>query len=179
MNLPFKDYICVYRFSARFADLSQHTCPNRHLIRSGRNRSPDWPVSIVTAIPLLPTTTGGTSMPSLIPAPRSAYLAAALLAAATAGLLALAGCGSSVDSGIAGLPGSLASLAQVTRGHYLITTHGCTDCHNRGKDDPTDPNWLAGYLPGTPGQPFQIGPYATYPKNLTPDATGIKNFTDR
>src|SRR2546423_1300315 len=112
-------------------------------------------------------------MPSLTHAPRFAYAAAALLAAVTAGLLALAGCGSSVDNSVAGLPGSLASLAQVTRGHYLVTTHGCTDCHNRGKDDPTDTNWLAGYLPGTPRQPFQIGAYLTYPKNLTPDATGI------
>jgi hypothetical protein len=40
--------------------------------------------------------------------------------------------------------------------------------------------WLTGYTAGTPGQPFQIGPFKTYAANLTPDtSTGIGSFTDR
>jgi hypothetical protein len=39
---------------------------------------------------------------------------------------------------------------------------------------------MAGYVAGTPGQPFQIGPFQTYPANLTPDtATGIGGDSDQ
>lgn len=58
------------------------------------------------------------------------------------GLLLAAGCGGSSSSG---LPGGTTTLAQVTRGQYLVTSIGCPDCHNDGKDAPSDPQWLAGY----------------------------------
>jgi hypothetical protein len=85
---------------------------------------------------------------------------------------------------LADLPTTMATMDQVTRGRMLVTTSGCSDCHNRAKDDPSDSHWLAGYLPGTPGQPFMIGPpgqaFKTYPGNLTPDMdTGLGKFTDR
>jgi hypothetical protein len=79
-----------------------------------------------------------------------------------------------------GLPNGPATADQVLRGRALVVSNGCSDCHNRGPDNPSDPNWLAGYLPNTPGQPFQIGPFLTYPKNLTPDmATGVGMNTER
>ena len=74
------------------------------------------------------------------------------------------GCGSgsgTIAAPTRGLPGSPATQEQVTRGRYLVVAGGCADCHNRGKDDPSGPQWLAGFLPGTPGQPFQIGPFQT------------------
>ena len=101
-------------------------------------------------------------------------------------LLALAlvapGCGSGKGSlPSRGIPESATTdLTQVTRGRYLVTTSGCTDCHNRGVNNPSDAHWMAGYLPGTPGQPFDIGPFKTYPANLTSDTTtGIGQYTDR
>ncbi len=98
------------------------------------------------------------------------------------GWFAAMSCGSSNDGSktVAGIPTAPATEDQVARGRYLVIAGGCSDCHNRGKDDPADPNWLAGFLEGTPGQPFQIGPFKTYPKNLTPDvATGLGGVTDR
>lgn len=111
------------------------------------------------------------------------WAALAALGAASAGVLTAAGCGSSqlISSGI---PGGTVTTQQVQNGRYLVTSVGCADCHNRGKDDPSDTNWLAGYLPGTPGQPYQIGPpgqaLAVYAANITPDqTTGIGKYTDR
>ena len=99
------------------------------------------------------------------------------------GWFAAVSCGSSNDykgGTLNGLPGSAATQEQVDHGRYLVIAGGCSDCHNRGKDDPSDPMWLAGYVDGTPGQPFQIGPFKVYPKNLTPDpATGLGSVTDR
>ena len=93
-------------------------------------------------------------------------------------LVIAAGCGNNTNS-TNGLPESKTNIGQVGRGRYLVTSVGCTDCHNRGKSDPTDPKWLVGYIAGTPGQPFDIGGFKTYPANLTPDATGLGSFTDR
>ncbi|MBV9864896.1 MAG: hypothetical protein JO316_06070 [Abitibacteriaceae bacterium] len=116
---------------------------------------------------------------------------------AAVGSLVLVGCGGGSSSAISSesssstsvtrsevatrdIPGTTATLAQVTRGRVLVTSLGCADCHNRGNDNPSDPHWMAGYLPGTPGQPFQVGPFQTFPANLTPDATtGIGQETDR
>lgn len=74
-----------------------------------------------------------------------------------------------------------ASETQVRRGRYLVTAvAACADCHSAAARDksPSGPLWLAGYVPNTPGQPFQIGPYKTYPSNITPDVqTGIGNWT--
>ncbi|HLK60765.1 MAG TPA: hypothetical protein VKU00_29650 [Chthonomonadaceae bacterium] len=99
------------------------------------------------------------------------------------GIAVLIGCGSgSNNSNASGLPGGSATLAQVQQGRALVTSSGCVACHNRDKDDPTDPNWMAGYIGPAGGQgpgAFQIGPFATYAANLTPDKnTGLGNFTD-
>jgi mono/diheme cytochrome c family protein len=66
----------------------------------------------------------------------------------------------------------------IQRGRYIVTALGnCAGCHSPNKN-PNDPEWLAGYLPGTPGQPFQIGEFQIYPSNITPDeATGIGSWT--
>lgn len=103
------------------------------------------------------------------------YLLPALL---LGGVLIAVGCGSgnSTDSG---LPESRATLEQVARGRALVLSGGCSDCHHGGKDDPGSTGWLSGYHAGTPGLPFDIGPFKTYPANLTPDnATGLGGFTD-
>ncbi len=111
---------------------------------------------------------------------------------ATVALMAavvLTGCGGSShdnnqgDNNQSGLPGAKASLSQVSRGQVLVVSLGCSDCHNRGKDDPGDPNWLAGYIGAAGGQgqgAFNIGPFHTYCPNITPDAaTGIGSFSDQ
>jgi hypothetical protein len=79
-----------------------------------------------------------------------------------------------------GLPNGPVTADQILRGRQLVASSGCSDCHNRGVNNPNDPNWLAGYVPKAPGLPFQIGPFKTYPANLTPDATtGIGKHSDR
>ena len=91
--------------------------------------------------------------------------------------LGFTACGDSSGGG-SGLPNGAATRAQVLRGRYLVTSSGCADCHNRNSDDPNDPMWLAGYTPGTPGQPFEVGPFKTYPANLTPDVeTGLGSWS--
>lgn len=113
------------------------------------------------------------------------WLLASLLLASTALILGMAaGCGgSSSGSASQGLPTGKATLAQVQRGQYLVTSLSCADCHNRGKDDPNDPNWLAGFIGAAGGQgagAFTIGPWKSYAANLTPDMTnGIGMHTDR
>lgn len=96
-------------------------------------------------------------------------------------LAAVFGCDdSSVSVANSGIPNSTATQFQVQTGRNLVLGAGCGDCHNGGKHDPSDPNWLSGYHAGTPGQPFQIGPFQTYPANLTPHATsGLGALTDR
>jgi mono/diheme cytochrome c family protein len=66
------------------------------------------------------------------------------------------------------------------RGRYLVTSvGGCADCHSFGRD-PNNPTWLAGFVKGTPGQPFEVGPLKIYPANITPDkTTGIGNWTSK
>ena len=104
----------------------------------------------------------------------------ALPTATLAGLFAAVGCGGGGDSGPSGLPLSKASQAQVLRGRALVTTMGCIDCHNRGKNDPSDPQWLAGVVTGNPQGVFDIGPFKTYAANITPDvATGLGGVSDR
>ena len=110
---------------------------------------------------------------------------ALLLPCAVLGIAALAGCEGSSNSNnnSSGLPLTRTNSVQIQRGRALVLDHGCTDCHNRGVTDPSSPNWMAGFIAGPPvGAPgsFQIGPFATYAKNLTPNvATGIGGFTDR
>ncbi len=96
---------------------------------------------------------------------------------------ALVGCGTgSSNSQSSGLPNGTASLSQVQQGRAVVTSFGCSDCHNRGKDDTSDPNWLAGFIGSSGGQgpgAYQIGPFSTYARNLTPDmTTGLGGVTD-
>jgi len=113
------------------------------------------------------------------PRPNSRRLLLVLsMAAAAAVVLVASGCGSSqlVSSGI---PGGTATTTQVVAGRYLVLGYGCAGCHNRGKVDPTDPLWLAGYTAGTQGQPFTVLGFQTYASNLTVDTTtGIGSYTD-
>jgi hypothetical protein len=79
-----------------------------------------------------------------------------------------------------GLPNGPATSDQVLHGRYIVTSNGCIDCHSQGIDDPNNPNWLAGFVTGGTTGSFQIGPFKTYAKNLTPDvATGIGMHTER
>ena len=67
--------------------------------------------------------------------------------------------------------------AQVARGRYLVIVHVCADCHG-GAHNPAAKNFLAGVT--SPQQEFQIGPFKTRPRNLTPDnATGLGRFSER
>jgi mono/diheme cytochrome c family protein len=67
--------------------------------------------------------------------------------------------------------------ASVLRGRVLIIQHACGDCHG-GFANPAAKGWLAGAM--SEQQIFQIGPFTTYPRNLTPDnATGIGRFSER
>ncbi len=105
-----------------------------------------------------------------------------LLMALSAGALLVVAFGCSSSGGEVSSPPLLnpkVTSAQVQQGRSLVLALGCSDCHNAGKDDPSDGVWLSGYHAGTPGQPFQIGPFKTYPANLTPDATGLGMHEDR
>jgi mono/diheme cytochrome c family protein len=100
----------------------------------------------------------------------------ALLLMATVGLVA-------AIATRADLPGNAVSLDQVTRGRLLVVNHDCAGCHTvtaTGAEKPTpdEPRFLAGYLPDTP--PFEIGPFKTRPRNLTPDnTTGLGRMSAR
>lgn len=70
---------------------------------------------------------------------------------------------------------------QILRGRLLVLHHGCSDCHG-GVSNPASPDWLSGYKGTTPPgvMDYQIGPFHTYARNLTPDnTTGIGRFTER
>ncbi len=67
---------------------------------------------------------------------------------------------------------------QIARGRELVIEHGCGDCHSMGVPSPMAAGWLAGI--STVDQEFQIGPFKTRPRNLTPDnATGLGRFSER
>ena len=67
---------------------------------------------------------------------------------------------------------------QVLRGRQLVLDHGCADCHSMGVPSPLDPGFLAGIADSA--TPFQIGPFKTRPRNLTPDnTTGLGRFSER
>ena len=67
---------------------------------------------------------------------------------------------------------------QIVHGRQLVLDHGCADCHAMGVPSPLDPGFLAGTAMDT-GQ-FQIGPFKTRARNLTPDnATGLGRFSER
>lgn len=65
----------------------------------------------------------------------------------------------------------------VARGRHLTVVLVCSGCHG-GNYGPANADWLVGMR--TPDQVFQIGPFKTYPRNLTPDnETGMGRFTER
>lgn len=67
--------------------------------------------------------------------------------------------------------------AQLLRGRTLTINHACGGCHGGG-DNPAASGWLAGMR--KPEDEFQIGPFKTRPRNLTPDnATGLGRFSER
>jgi len=66
---------------------------------------------------------------------------------------------------------------QITRGRALVLDHDCAGCHSMGVPSPIDPGFLAGT---TDSAQFQIGPFKTRARNLTPDnATGLGRFSER
>lgn len=72
----------------------------------------------------------------------------------------------------------LAERADVEHGRLLVINHGCGDCHG-GWVNPASPEWLGG-MTDSVTQSFQIGPFKTYPRNITPDnQTGIGRFSER
>ncbi|MDQ6768549.1 MAG: cytochrome c [Gemmatimonadota bacterium] len=69
---------------------------------------------------------------------------------------------------------------QILHGRALVVSHACGDCHGGGSN-PAALGWLDGVRsPVLDQQFFQIGPFTTRAKNLTPDnATGTGRFTER
>ncbi|MGQ0815824.1 MAG: hypothetical protein ACT4O1_15435 [Gemmatimonadota bacterium] len=91
----------------------------------------------------------------------------------------IAACGGQVaTTSTSSTPASVQSpVDQITRGRQLVIEHACGDCHG-GFDNPAARGWLAGVM--SPQQEFQIGPFKTLPRNITPDnTTGIGRFTER
>jgi mono/diheme cytochrome c family protein len=80
--------------------------------------------------------------------------------------------------------GAPASRGQVARGRAIVLHHACGDCHG-GFANPAAPGWLAGAMKLPSGewhplQIFKVGPFTTYPRNLTPDnTTGLGRFSER
>ncbi len=76
-----------------------------------------------------------------------------------------------------GKAGQATQVQQVLQGRELVLHHGCGGCHF-GFANPAVKGWLRGVQ--TKEQIFQIGPFKTYPRNITPDnATGIGRFSER
>lgn len=90
----------------------------------------------------------------------------------------------------------------IKRGEYLVNTIGCHDCHSPKQMGPMGPEpiqalWLSGYQAGNPVKKVDmsglhpgwgafnedlttfIGPWGqSFAANLTPDETGIGNWTE-
>jgi hypothetical protein len=68
--------------------------------------------------------------------------------------------------------------ARIALGRHMITNHGCGGCHGGGDAYPGAPGWLQGVRDTS--MEFQVGPFRTRPRNLTPDnATGLGRFAER
>ena len=66
---------------------------------------------------------------------------------------------------------------KILRGRQLVISHACSGCHG-SRVDPSAPDYLGGIT--KPDQEFQIGPFKTRPRNLTPDnTTGMGRFSER
>lgn len=69
------------------------------------------------------------------------------------------------------------STPQLMRGRALAINRACSGCHGGGPN-PAAKGYLAGVM--SPEDEFQIGPFRTRPRNLTPDnATGLGRFSER
>lgn len=70
------------------------------------------------------------------------------------------------------------STPQILRGRQLILMKACSACHGGGPN-PAANGYLAGVTDPARGE-FQIGPFRTRPRNLTPDnTTGMGRFSER
>jgi mono/diheme cytochrome c family protein len=99
-------------------------------------------------------------------------VAVSLLAAAAAG--AVLSCNSkSADP--AASPAAMTPEQKVVRGRYLLVVLGCNDCHTPGGmyGTPDSTRALSGSELGWRG-PWGV----TYPRNITPDSTGIAGWTE-
>src|SRR5205823_14591654 len=79
----------------------------------------------------------------------------------------------------ADLPGSQMTRDQVVRGRSLVVSHDCGGCHsgNHTGSNPGQGDWLVG---PADADFFQIGPFKTHARNLTPDdLTGMGRITER
>lgn len=80
-------------------------------------------------------------------------------------------------SGRDGISASVARQDQIARGRFVVITRDCGGCHGGGSN-PAAAGWLDGQR--VPDQIFQIGPFKTFPRNLTPDnVTGLGRFSER
>jgi len=112
-----------------------------------------------------------------MPRRRTWYSLSILTLAATAATLAIVGA-APVRSG---RTAKQAGQELILRGRFLVLSHACGDCHGGGSN-PAAKGWLAGLDPESPPgqQAFEVGPFKTYARNLTPDnTTGLGRFTER
>jgi hypothetical protein len=68
--------------------------------------------------------------------------------------------------------------SRIALGRSLVINHSCGGCHGGGDGNPAAAGWLSGSRDTS--QEFQVGPFRTRARNLTPDnATGLGRFTER
>jgi hypothetical protein len=107
-----------------------------------------------------------------------ASLSAALLVVASLGS---SGCTAPAPASFASGTATASSRdlpAQIALGRQMVVSHGCGGCHGGGDAVPGAPGWLQGVRDTS--MEFQIGPFRTRPRNLTPDnSTGLGRFTER
>jgi mono/diheme cytochrome c family protein len=79
----------------------------------------------------------------------------------------------------ADLPANAVTQEQVVRGQLLVTSRDCGGCHSGGNgSNPAGARWLSGIM--DEAEAFQIGPFKTRARNLTPDnTTGLGRFAAR
>lgn len=76
-----------------------------------------------------------------------------------------------------GMSAAERSEAQIARGRFVVISHDCGGCHGGGAN-PASKEWLAGA--SKPEDDFNIGPFKTRARNLTPDnTTGLGRFSER
>ena len=91
-------------------------------------------------------------------------------------IAACTGSGTTISNS-ASASASQSTQKQVLHGRQLVIEHACGDCHGGGSN-PSASGWLVGMRDST--QEFQIGPFKTRPRNLTPDnVTGLGRFSER